>query len=346
MSKIRVSLWIAGTALALSAVAARGQAPTLGLSESELTGSLSQASKKKIDAYVKYWTGQMAQADTPVKVAGARLKVLEGYGAYAPLHYQLYYARSAAGQLASVLALADRVKQIQAAMAGEAMPQISIQPLLETMSRHANPAVRYLAASGYRQAARRMMAQGRQYATKMLAALERLGMKDAAGPVVGQVLAALNPGPQSKPAEAGRLRAVARKVWLARCKEVLEAKADFVEAYVGAVGALRAMPDDAADRKVVGQLLLEALEAGSRAYAEPAHHTGRAGEALVELLTGAESALADMFKKDMAAVQEVLGDRKMGEEVKALKARLAVNDAWKPLLAKEGVKVRDLPSPT
>ena len=97
------------------------------------------------------------------QTSGEIIKVCEaltnGYVRHASPNYGHAYARSAARGVITVLSIDDPIKQIQSSMAVSAMPQITIEPALEKMARHANPAVRYWSVRGYGRAAKLLMIQ-------------------------------------------------------------------------------------------------------------------------------------------------------------------------------------------
>jgi len=178
----------------------------------------------------------------------------------------------------------------------------------------------------------------------MLATLERLGLSETSGPVVGGVLHAVSGYGEMDSKHAQKLKDVLDKVWLARCKDVYEAQGEMVEAYRKAVNFLRTASKS--EQKLVMQLLADALEAASLAYKDKQKREGPVGQVYVELMIRIENRLANLTRTNRRPVEAALDNDKDPVGTRAVKARLAVNNHWKSLLSKDwGVSMRFTPPP-
>ena len=320
-----------------------GQAAAPELPEdSEVRGPLRGVALKKIDAYIDYWVARMKSAKDIRKVVEARQGLVNGYRRHAAAYYQHACARSAAARIVGLLSDADRAKQIQAAMAMSDMPQITIQPALEKMAGHKNPAVRYWAVKGYRQAVRLLMIQGGNFAKRMLTTLEKLGTTDASGPIVAGVLIALIPYPEAGRQDVAKLRGVFDRVWLARCKDVWAGKIEIIEAFRKVEGFV--VPANAADRKRVLQLLADAMEAGTLGLLKALNKKGPGVKRLRELLLRFETKLGQTAGVQTFPLQTMLGTKVDVEQATVARLRGWL-EHWLPALKKLGVTPRFVVAP-
>ena len=320
-----------------SAVWAQGAVPELP-EDAEVRGRLGPGAVGKIDKYVDYWVQRMRQGKNIGEVVEARKGLVNGYSRHETAYYQLAYAGSAAGRVAAVFCDSDRAKQIQAALTRGAIPPISVQPALEKMAAHANPAVRYWAVRGYRQAARLLMIQGGGYAQKMLATLERMGRTESPGPIVAGVFLALTPYREAGRQETARLTEALDRVWLARCEDIVAGKVGLIDAFRKAERFVE--PAGPGDNKRVVQLLADAMEAATQALMRDPNRKKPIAGALRELLASMETKLTRLTAGDKRPIQSILTNDQIDLE-KATQARLTGwNEYWKPVLQKLGVTVR------
>jgi len=331
--------WISAAAVCfLIAVPAWGQdaAPELP-DESQVRGPLPAESLRAIDAFVGYWLDQLDSAKTADEIMKARQGLVSGYERHSTAYYQLAYAEAVAKVASKALATKDRVKQIQAAMAMAVMSQVSIQPALEKMAGHSNAAVRYWAVIGYQRAARALMLRGGAFSKTMLDTLERLGLKESNGPIVGTVMRALAPYPEARAQDVRDLRACLDKIWLGRCREILAGKAEIIDAYRNAERS--STPVNAEDGKHVLQMLADAMEAATLAYTKPENRRDPVAESLTNLLAGFEVKLAQVIGVTETPLQPILKEATSPGD-KAAAVRLKWNEHWKPLLKQRGVTPR------
>jgi len=349
MTKRTVLPWALAGALAVWVGLAAGAAPSLDeLGSLPAEGALSRSAVDTVNRYVKQWVDALVAAKTADEVIGARRALVRGYEVQSSRTYRYEYARAVSRHVGPALSIGNDplkpVKEVNAGMAVAGMTQITIQPALERMARHGNPGVRYWAMKGYRAVGKLLLLQKAGYARRMLTTLERIGLKDPSGPVVDGALHAASGYPELGGEEAGKLRAVLDRIWLARCEGVHGGEVDLVEAYRSAVNYLPAT--DEAERKLALQLLADVLEAASRAFVREDNQAGRTGGLLAELLGRIEQRLAPLTGSERKPLQAALADREKPLDLKAAQIRLRTNDYWKPLLARQGVKVRFEPPAT
>ncbi len=329
--------------LGLWADSAKGaDAPTLeDLKKLPVVGPLGLHARGKIINYVEFWVEQMKKAKNVKDIAKARKALVAGYEAHNSPPWRVAYAEISAEKMPVLLGLSDRVKQIQASMAIALMPQYTIQPALEKMARHKNPAVRYWAARGYRSSARRIMLYPER-TRKMCVTLERLGRKDS-GPVLAVVLQTLSIHPGSGADVITLLTSTMDKVWLARRRDLRTGNSNVIEAYRRTIVFLT--PLDKKNGKRILQLLADALESASRGFAESAGRKKSAQQPWIDLLVELESKLANFTRTENTPVQDILAEAKKPIPQKAAEIRLKVLEYWRPTLAKLGVKSRPAPVP-
>ncbi|MDY7011113.1 MAG: hypothetical protein SVV80_10235 [Planctomycetota bacterium] len=337
-------LFIMFFALSLWADSTKGaDAPTLEeIRNLPVAGPVGFSARGKIEEYVGHWVKKMTEAKKVSDIVKARQALTDGYDAHNSPDWLVSYAEVSAKKIPVLLGLSDRVKQIQASMALAAMPQYTIQPALEKMSLHENPAVRYWAARGYRSSVRRMLLYPER-ARKMCATLERLGRKES-GPILAVVLRTLIIYPGMRAEAVARLRSTLDKIWLARLGDLLAGRSDIIETYHKTVEFLTPFDKDEADKKKILQLLVDALEAASQGFNESGSSKKSAQQPWMDLLSELERKLNAITDTRKAPIQDILVDTKMPINEKVTEVRLkAVQEHWKPLLAKLDVKPRPVP---
>jgi hypothetical protein len=184
------------------------------------------------------------------------------------------------------------------------------------MARHANPAVRYWAAKGYRTAGARLQVQAGS-ARRMRDVLEKLGMSEKVGAVVGGVLRAASDYP-SVPADRTReLRKVLEKVWRKHCDGVHAGQREFVEAYRKAIAYLPATNDQ--DKRFALRLLLDLMEAAKDPL-QKAEEASPTAAALVELLLRLEDQLAAILPQTAKPIRAIFDGREAWIRIRLLVA--------------------------
>ena len=306
-----------------------------------IAGHMTRVARKEIEKYVVYQVEQLEKAGKVVDVVKARKALTDGYNAHNTQPWQVAYAEISSKKIPVLLNLADRVKQIQAAMAIAKMPQYTIQPALEKMAMHKNPAVRYWAVRGYRPSVRKMLLYPER-AKKMLATLKRLGTKES-GPILSVVLRTLNINTVGGKGPVRFMRPILDKVWTARLKDLRDGKDGIIDAYRKAV--IFFDPADKPDKEKVLQMLVDTLEAASKGFGKSVSSKKKADyQSWISLLSGVENKLAELTKTDKTPIQDILSDSKKSMEEKSTEVSLTINEYWKPILAKLGVKPRTTPT--
>ncbi len=342
-----VTLFIMFFALGLWTDSTKGaDAPTLEeLKNLPVVGPLGFSARGKIEEYVGHWVKKMSDAEKFEDIVKARKALTDGYEVHDSPHWWVTYAEVSAQKIPTLLLLSDRVKQIQAGMTIAAMPQYTIQPALEQMARHKNPAVRYWAARGYRSSARKMVLYPER-AKKMCATLEQLGRKES-GPVLTVVLWTLIIDPDDNQEIIDLLRSTMDKIWFARLGDLHAGKGDVIEAYRKAIEFLTPLTLNKADEKKILQLLVDAMEAASQGFNESPSSKNSDEQSWMDLLGDLESKLAEVTRTDETPIRDILVDPRKPTAHKAAEIRLgAVLEYWKPMLEKLNVKPRPVPVTT
>ncbi len=342
-----LGLWTDSTKGADAPTSTKGAgAPTLEeLKNLPVAGPLGLSARGTIEKFVGHWVQKLADAEKFEDIVKARKALTDGYEVHDSPHWQVTYAEVSAEKIPTLLLLSDRVKQIQAGMTIAAMPQYTIQPALEQMARHKNPAVRYWAARGYRSSARKMLLFPQR--TKMMCAtLEQLGREES-GPVLTVVLWTLIIDPDDNQETIDLLRSTMDKIWFTRLGDLHAGKGDVIEAYRKAIVFLMPLTSNKADEKKILQLLVDAMEAASQGFNESPGGKNSDGQSWMDLLSDLESKLATVTNTDKTPIRDILADPTRPAAQKAAEIRLnAVLEYWRPLLEKLDVKPRPAPVTT
>jgi len=326
--------------------AAAQDAPTVDQLAGLPTGAaVSAAAKKTVADYIDHWLDVLTKANAATTVIGARKMLDQGYTVLPSTSLKYEYAKHYAAKVAAALNLAGDplkvIKETSAAMVAARMEQITIQPALDLMAAHANPAVRYWAAKGFRTAGPQLLAQ-EPYAGKMLATLDKTGAAETSGPVAAAVLHAASGYRDVSGDSATKLRAVLAKVWLARCQEVYQGNLEMIAAIQKA--STRLTRATQAAEKTALQVLIDAMEAASLGLVKAAARQDEdVCEALGELLRGLEDRLAKTAGLSERAVGAALKSQG-GWGLKAARIRLAVNKLKAWLAANRAIKPRFKPA--
>lgn len=146
---------------------------------------------KKIDDFLKSVATAFVAAKDEKAVVKARKNAAIAYQGSKSAYS---YARMAAARLTPLLGKGldatdplRVLKIVNVAMALSQMPQVTIQPALETMVGHPNPAVRLLGWTAYFKTRNRLMSHGEEFAAKMHASLDKAGLTENSPPVLAAV---------------------------------------------------------------------------------------------------------------------------------------------------------------
>jgi len=153
---------------------------------------------RKIDEILESVAKAIVVAKDEEAVVKARKKAINEYQ-FSKSGYS--YARMAATRLTPLLGAELKatdplrvLKVVNVAMALSRMPQVTIQPALEAMVVHANPAVRLLGWTAYFRTRNRLMSQGEAFAAKMHAALDKAGLTENSPPVLAAMFRMMETG--------------------------------------------------------------------------------------------------------------------------------------------------------
>lgn len=125
-------------------------------------GDLNDQYVESIRQRIVYWAGEMDKAQDVGTLVTVRTRLENDYLLYEGRGYRYVFARESAGVFGDKLHAKGELGpfvQINAALALSSMPQASIQPALEKMVVHPNPAIRYLGWQGYAEARTPILAQ-------------------------------------------------------------------------------------------------------------------------------------------------------------------------------------------
>jgi len=229
--------------------------------------------------------------------------------------------------------MTDRVKQINTAMAMSKIPQADIQPLLDVMAAHPNPAVRYLGWRGYLAVRLAILShRDAKRAEAMFAVLKDRAKAEDSPVVIRSVLAAATfPAAPVGTVTADRLAKAHEQSlgaladgWRAWCRPVLEGNVEPAGVGRRTVAALlhccRLVPKPAAAKKQALQLVYEMMHCSSLAY-DKAKGAGPVADANAELLGDCEKAMIALSDIKSDQVQKAL--KLSNPKVRSMKVRIA-----------------------
>ena len=315
---------------------AEANVPTIDdLKKITVTGPLAPSTRNKMEEYIGYYVNQMKSAKEFKEVIRARKELLKGYNIHDSSYWRSSYAAICAERLVALLDIPDVARQVQVGIVLEKMPQYTIQPAVEKMAKHSNPAVRYWAVKAYKSSIRRILLYDIR-AQKMFKTLKRLGMTDS-GPILMVVLRCLTPYPDMDEKAVSTMKSLFDEIWLTRCKDIYAGKVDVIQTYRKMVRFL--IPFNEAGKKRILQLLTDALEAATLGFVNSGDEKKAAAKQLKELIVTLENKLADVSSTTETPILKIL-DEKLSSMEKAIRVRLKVNEYWKPILAKYGIKPR------
>jgi len=295
---------------------AEDEAVELEISPQELRSGLSRRTVERIESLLLEAVEAISRADDAEEVLAGRKKIKAIYDLYEGYHYQSTVTELAARHLVKILHTEEPIKEVNAALALSKMRWVTVQPALEVMVAHENPAVRYLGWRGYQRVRLWVIAQPREFSEKMFASLERAAMNETQKPVIAAVVKMLSIEPQTVPFISqedflwARSRAleILRKAWPRYCRLVREGDGEFAEMCRGAMLAVRKIPSPRSERSQkapVVQLTLDMMGASAEAFSKappdsPARRANRG------LLIETENALNFITALRKAYLQQAL----------------------------------------
>lgn len=322
-------------------------APVIDIPENALRAGLLGTHLEMIEQNVKYWYGKMSDAATDDGVIAARKGLLADYRKYDSMPYQIAYAEKAVDILKPLLNSDDPRKQINVALAFSQMRQVTVQPALEIMVKHPNPAVRLYGWTGYQRIRMWVLAQGKGPIETMLNSLTIVAMKGDSGPVMSAIFRMLYLEPD-RPSMVSKedfdqtrlhLLNILEQAWPAQCNRVREEQLPMIRATSDALRTLRAISDSlGSDKEVqlsVVQMILDMMWQAAKTYSE-AESNNPLFPACENLLRECESAMNFATKLRKTPIEEALAI-KVAEDRK-LNARIAVQ-SWIRELENAGYKI-------
>lgn len=335
------------------------------------SGVVGPAQMTQIDERLKYYGTQIASATKDKDILSARKGLRDDYLLTAAGDFQYTYARRAAAILTPMLESGIKsadplktVKEVNLALALARMPQVTVQPAMETLVAHANPAVRYQGWEGYREIRMLVLAQGQEFASRMKATYQKRAAAESSPAVIGSILqmAILPPVAGGAVPEADMREAQAfffgtlKANWARWCQLAADGSEDMLVSAARGLQALRNydafFTGDKDKKNAIVQMIVDMLWCAAEAY-DQAGGKGLAADASVALLRDSEMALNAVTQKRKGVVEASLSDAKIVERGAAVK--LAVLD-WvadlkefgvtKPAFASEQRKTTTLPAAT
>ena len=205
------------------------QAPELDIPPVALKGPLLPMHEEKIAASLTYYTQviQKAKDDDQPTIDSGRAGLIQTFRYSESMTYRYAAAKFAAEIVTPLLEDDSRIKQINAALVLSTMPQVTIQPALEKMIVHGNPAVRYYGWRGYRNAWTYIVSQGAKPAGTMFDSLGRRADDEPSPIVMGAIweMLRLRGDPTTVPGDLGNPREhafnILRASWRKRCGQVM-----------------------------------------------------------------------------------------------------------------------------
>ena len=310
-----------------------------------------------IQQRITYWLDALAGAEDIRKITEARRRLISDYLHFDDPQFRYDYASLAATSVLKMFGQLNdgelrQVRELNAAMAVARMDQVSVQPALEQMIIHRNPAVRLWGWRGFAAIRQLSLAQGEGPANALFEALRQRSKAEPSGLVCGVIfdMMALPPvAPETVPVDVW---SAASKTFLqilsanwSRCtSHVSEGRLPWIDAAGRALPTLKLLARPHSDEpdavKEPLQLIVNLMYAAFRAYdrSEPGDDVNSTTSAL---LLACESALRSFTGITDSAIKAALTHPRNTAEQKRDQAGLAVA-AWLDLLKDYEVKKPDI----
>jgi len=232
---------------------------------------------------------QLLKATKPDEIVDVRKSLLAAYNRFGtrPNEFQTSFARAMAAQGKALLAgdaMADdklrTLKEINLAIAAHRMSQATIQPLIEQMVAHGDPAVRYFGWSGYALLRLPLMAKGGKGLVQMYDTLSKAMVQETDPKVLDEVVGMFRLSPALEDKTRGvtdaayragqeKLFEILQAHWNNLCVKVTDADPAVAEAAysaIGAVGLLTIGLGPAVDKKVPLQMTANMAWCAGKGY--------------------------------------------------------------------------------
>jgi len=287
------------------------------------------------------------------EIIAARERLIKDYQFAASESRGFAYAEEAAKKCQPALAADDplaAVRQVNAAMAIAKMPQVSIQPALDAMVAHSNPAVRYLGWRAYHNIRMLLLAGGQRFAQQMLTSVETALAKEDS-PVVLTALLEMAVYPATPPSTVSqqalseaqnRTFAALAKNWSICGQLAMDGTVDATTAAGKAVEAAASLCDltgrKEADKKAAAQVIVGLMWCATKVWVDSTDEQ-YADEAHQGLLREAEARLNALSGLNKRFIQKPIDDK--DKELKAALRRGALEwlDALKEPLGVSEPKI-------
>ena len=346
--------WLAALAMLIPVFALAGlsaaQTPEINIPPSAMSAPLGEEHRQVIRAYLQDWASQMKSATSTEQVTQLRRQLAEAFNQYNNPNYRLAFAQLASQELPGLLTeMKEPLKQINLAIALSQMSQVGIQPALDKMVSHPNPAVRFFGWQGYRNIRMLVLAQGPSFIKDMYQAIDTAAAKEQSD----CVLRALYPmlaywGPRESYvnsaayAEAsGRSLDLFAQVWKRQGESVERGEIPAIRSVQVGLRELkavaRARENDPAGQLPVLQMVVSTMQAAAKGY-QAVGGEGLAADELRVLLLDIEEAVNLVTKARQQYLRMALDVRGAPDRVDAV--LLAADQTWMTELAKGGFDVQ------
>ncbi|MFP4105478.1 MAG: HEAT repeat domain-containing protein [Phycisphaerae bacterium] len=330
----------------LTGSVAFSQAPPLDIPDEALNNRLLSAHEEMIRTRIQHYADLMKTAENEEDIFRGRQNIIRDYNLYQSTAYRFVFAREAAEVLTPLLK-SDPKLQINASIVLANLPQVTIQPALEEMVTHQNPAVRYLGWKGYSLVRSLLLAQGQRYRKTMFDSLTAAA-KNEDSPVVLRALMRALRMPQVRP------QAVATDVYANAlqtsfeiyeglvdrlCRQTIRLKIDWIESADAGLATLNTYlsiyDGNQAMRTRAIQLGANLAKCAFIAYQQN-EGQGKVARAAELLLKGVERYINQSIDEERNTISGALDDEDAADSVAAVGVALA---DWLSALQKDhGVK--------
>lgn len=278
-----------------------------------------QPADEDIAQSVKRWLDEMAKASSFDEILKARQGFAKTYAFRDGRGQGFAYAQETSRQLIPRLKEYDAVKLINLTMVVSKMPQGSIQPALDVLVAHTNPAVRYLGWRGYRDARVAILSLGGKPRETFFATLKRRAGVETSSVALRMLIATVrlprSLGPRLgaaalKEAQQQAL-SVLESAWAAWCQRVIDQAEGMPAVAVEAVAVLlelyQAVGAPPKTQKALLQRIYEMMFCSSAAYRKSkADDSDPLAKANAKLLVTCEKALGAVSGSTSQRVQDAL----------------------------------------
>ena len=277
-------IFVGGFVLCVFAGTMLARPPEVDFDEIERYRTLSPKHLEQLRARIGYWLEVIRSAAEAKDITDAREELLKDF----QRSDKVLYRDSFAG-LASQLAIPlfarlpeglKNLREVNLALALSQFPQVTVQPALEDLIVHPNPAVRFLGWRGYRRIRPQVLARppGTQFDQAMYRSMWARAAEESVAPVVSAIFQMIQMPPvRREPVSAENFPRfqenafqILKDTWERRCREVLRgdgAMADACRKGTKALENLEAVfKDDPVKRKAILQMVIDMTWCAARAY--------------------------------------------------------------------------------